>query len=207
MEGMIPNFLNKIRTRRRRQLSSIIRSTIVWNMAYHLKSNSNMGSWTTRSQPMSPGFICQLKVSLSAMFMRIPKTMKSLYSQIRTHKMWTEISFLQTTLGFSIPPCLTGFPSGLISLAVVLNMMTIRATCLGVTVPYLHVAHMNALIIGHLRSLVLAHTASFIVPQIRGGMKWSPSKSPKSIMGRRRATLICVGNCGRGVLRHGRWQC
>lgn len=92
--------------------------------------------------------------------------MKALHSQVRTYKIWIEISFLQITRSFSIPPCLTGFPSGRTSLAVILNMTVIRATCLLVTLRYVHVAHMTAMIIKHLESLALAHTASFIVPQI-----------------------------------------
>lgn len=92
--------------------------------------------------------------------------MKALHSQVRTYKIWIEISFLQITRSFSIPPCLTGFPSGRTSLAVILNMTVIRATCLIVTLRYVHVAHMTAMIIKHLESLALAHTASFIVPQI-----------------------------------------
>lgn len=92
--------------------------------------------------------------------------MKALHSQVWAYKIWIEISSLQITRSFSIPPCLTGFPSGRTSLAVILNMTVIRATCLIVTLRYVHVAHMTAMIIKHLESLALAHTASFIVPQI-----------------------------------------
>lgn len=92
--------------------------------------------------------------------------MKALHSQAWAYKIWIEISSLQITRSFSIPPRLTGFPSGRTSLAVILNMTVIRATCLIVTLRYVHVAHMTAMIIKHLESLALAHTASFIVPQI-----------------------------------------
>ncbi|KIR59608.1 serine/threonine protein kinase [Cryptococcus bacillisporus CA1873] len=43
--------------------------------------------------------------------------------------------------------------------------------------------------------------------KIQREIKRSPSKSPKNIMDRIQATLICVGNCGREVLPQERWLC